>query len=64
MARIIGAWYMPYQVVIKHDDQVYYLSPERSVKDKQEAYKPSLRTPDTKKKPMHIQVSLDVPCLY
>lgn len=55
---------MPYQVVIKHDDQVYYLSPERSVKDKQEAYKPSLRTPDTKKKTMHIQVSLDVPCLY
>lgn len=51
MARIIGAWYMPYQVVIKHDDQVYYLSPERSVKDKQEAYKPSLWTPDTKKKP-------------
>lgn len=38
------------QVEIKHDDQVYYLSPERSVKDKQEAYKPSLRTPDTKKK--------------
>lgn len=64
MARIIGAWYMPYQVVIKHDDKVYYLSPERSVKDKQEAYKPSLRTPDMKKKPMHIQVSLDVPCLY
>lgn len=50
MARIIVAWYTPYQVVIKHDDQVYYLSPERSVKDKQEAYKPSLWTPDTKKR--------------
>lgn len=55
---------MPYQVVIKHDDQFYYLSPERSVKDKQVAYKPSLWTPDTEKNPMHIQVSSDVPCLY
>lgn len=51
MARITGAWYTPYQVIIKHDDQVYYLSPERSVKDKQEAYKPYLQTPDTKKNP-------------